>query len=72
MSTITHTYNRGDHIRSTDWSGVALWFISYSGEDQAVVVMVGDDYEHTVDLESLSPLDEDAFCSSCGQVGCSW
>lgn len=70
----THTLERGDHITSTHWAGVALWFIRLTDEDpnQAVVVMVGDDYEHTVDLDSISRLDEDEFCGSCGQIGCAW
>ena len=33
-------------------------------------VMVGDDYEHVVDVADLIPLDD--YCSECGQVGCQW
>lgn len=38
--------------------------------DNAIVVMVGDDREHIVDVEDLIPINEDEFCSSCGQIGC--
>lgn len=37
---------------------------------RVVVVMVGDDYRHVVDPEDCTPLDELAYCASCGQVGC--
>ena len=33
-------------------------------------VMVGDDRVHEVDKDDLVLLDEDAYCSECGQVGC--
>lgn len=36
-----------------------------------VVRMVGDDARHDVAAEACTKLDEDAFCSDCGQVGCS-
>jgi len=38
--------------------------------DRAVVVMVGDDRKHVVDLDDLSPLADSEFCASCGQIGC--
>jgi hypothetical protein len=34
------------------------------------VVMVGDDHVYTVDADDCTPIDEDAFCVSCGQMGC--
>ena len=37
---------------------------------RVVVVMIGDDKEHLVDPEDISPLDEDAYCHECGQIGC--
>lgn len=36
----------------------------------AIVVMVGDDREHVVDTERLTPLDDDDYCGVCGQIGC--
>ena len=35
-----------------------------------VVVMVGDDKEHTVDVTDLTKLDELDYCLECGQIGC--
>jgi len=35
-----------------------------------VCVMVGDDVRFAFDPEDVIPLDEDAFCHVCGQVGC--
>jgi hypothetical protein len=39
-------------------------------EDFVIVVMVGDDKEHTVDVTDLTKIEPDVC--SCGQVGCSW
>lgn len=39
-------------------------------ENEAIVVMVGDDREHIVEIDALSPLDLTEFCTSCGQIGC--
>ena len=63
-------FERGQHVRSSNWEGVGLWFVETTGRDQAVVVMIGDDYHHTVDLDSLTPLEEEDFCGGCGQIGC--
>ena len=38
---------------------------------QVLVIMVGDDRKHTVDVDDLIPLDELAYCAECGQIGCS-
>jgi hypothetical protein len=35
-------------------------------------VMVGDDYEHIVDVDDLTPLGENDYCGGCGQIGCDW
>lgn len=43
-------------------------------EDQAngrvLMVMVGDDRKHEVDESDCTPLDDGAYCPSCGQIGC--
>lgn len=44
-------------------------------QDQAIVVMIGDDREHTVDTEDLIILEEDedgspAYCTGCGSTTC--
>lgn len=33
-------------------------------------VMVGDDRVHIVDPDDLTEIDEDDYCSGCGQIGC--
>lgn len=37
---------------------------------QVRAVMVGDDREHLVDVDDLTPLDELGYCAVCGQIGC--
>lgn len=41
-------------------------------DDMVIAVMVGDDRKHTIDVDDLTKLDDDEYCSSCGQVGCGW
>ncbi|TNF82081.1 MAG: hypothetical protein EP299_01795 [Acidobacteria bacterium] len=36
----------------------------------AVVRAVGDDLDREIDMDRLEPLDRDAFCGGCGQIGC--
>jgi hypothetical protein len=38
--------------------------------DRAIVVMVGDDREHIVYIDEITPLDDDEHVCSCGQRGC--
>lgn len=40
--------------------------------DRAVMVMVGDDREHIVEITDLTALTDDEYCSCCGQMGCGW
>lgn len=49
----------------TEWSGCM-------DVDTSMVraVMVGDDREHIVDVDDLTPLREADYCHTCGQVGC--
>ena len=65
-------FHRGQHVRSSAIPGVALWFVRYLdlSSERANVIMVGDDREHEVEVDSLTRLDEDDFCSGCGQIGC--
>ena len=48
----------------TEWSGIE------ERTGRVLVVMVGDDRKHCVDVTDLTPLAEHEFCHSCGQIGC--
>ncbi len=37
---------------------------------RVVCVMVGDDRRFTFEPEDLTPLNEEDYCGSCGQIGC--
>lgn len=60
----------GDEYETPDPYGEGEMIDDLEG-GQVVVVMVGDDARHTVDVEDLTMLDELDYCSVCGQVGCS-
>lgn len=36
------------------------------------VVMIGDDAKHVVDISDLTEIDDEDYCSDCGQLGCGW
>lgn len=43
------------------------------GDGSRVFVrMVGDDHKYLVDIDDCTPIDEEEFCSCCGQIGCAW
>jgi hypothetical protein len=48
----------------TVWSGYEI------PTGRVLMVMVGDDYKHSVDPDDVTALDPEAFCRDCGQVGC--
>ena len=37
---------------------------------RVVAHMIGDDKDWTFDITDLTPLDDEAFCRECGQIGC--
>lgn len=43
-------------------------------EDRSRVVahMIGDDRSFTFDVDELTPIADDDYCSGCGQIGCGW
>ena len=47
-----------------------VWTGMENRTGQLVCVMVGDDRAFLFDPDELTPLDELAYCGSCGQVGC--
>jgi hypothetical protein len=59
------------------YEGVAFWFdkwclISDHHEACLLMVMVGDDYRHHIDKAMIETIDDDEYCSGCGQIGCGW
>jgi hypothetical protein len=50
----------------TEWSGYEV------RTGRVVCAMVGDDMHFAFEPEDVTPLDDDAYCPSCGQIGCSW
>jgi hypothetical protein len=41
-------------------------------KDCLVVVMIGDDYKWHVGIDDVHEIDDDDYCSGCGQIGCGW
>ena len=72
MTTQASKFKRGDHVQVTGYGGVAFWYDELVNENTATVIMVGDDYRHTVPIEDITSIDEDEFCGGCGQIGCGW
>lgn len=58
-----HTYRDGDY----DWTGEEI-------VDTTLVdcYMVGDDSVWTFDVDDLTKIDDEEYCSECGQIGCGW
>jgi len=52
-----------DDIEEGEW-------VDDAQSGRVLVVMVGDDKKHEVDVEDLTPIDDLDYCLSCGQIGC--
>lgn len=67
------------------WKGIAFYLLGYDdgqrdwdpklneyvpNTDWVRAVMVGDDREHVVSVDDLTPLDDLGYCAECGQIGC--
>ena len=50
----------------TEWDGIVV------PTGRILAHMVGDDREFDFDPDELTPLDEEAYCPNCGQIGCGW
>jgi hypothetical protein len=48
----------------TEWSGCE------NRTGKVVAVMVGDDRRFILDPEDLTPLADEDYCGTCGQIGC--
>ena len=51
-----------------------IWidYETVTNTDMVRAVMVGDDRVHIIDVDDLTKLEDDAYCSCCGQIGCPW
>jgi len=66
------------------WRGIAFYALraetipdedtEWTGQEaptgNVVMVMVGDDREHSIDPLDVTLIPEDAYCPECGQIGC--
>jgi hypothetical protein len=59
----------GNEYEQEDECGEGEW-VEDTECGQIVVVMVGDDHKHTVDVDDLELLDGLDYCAECGQIGC--
>jgi len=56
-----------------DEDGMPIYSYEYDNVidyDRVIAVMIGDDYQHIIEVDDLRKLDEDEFCDGCGQIGC--
>lgn len=69
---VKETWARGVAFRVLGWE-IAPRFEDSETYDQTgkvTIRMIGDDRHWYVDFDDLDPLKEDAYCWSCGQIGC--
>ena len=61
-------------VKVDQYPGVAFHEPSDCDEhkDCLVCVMIGDDYKHHVQIDDVHEIDDDDYCSGCGQIGCDW
>lgn len=72
-------------LDAESYGGVAFYFAgpecashwSAGGEEyeedetgNALMIMVGDDRRFSIDPDDITPLEDLAYCASCGQIGC--
>lgn len=48
----------------TEWDGIE------QRTGLVVMVMIGDDRHFSYDPDDIKPLDREAYCGVCGQIGC--
>jgi hypothetical protein len=59
-----------EEYEEDDPYGEGEWVDDTEGRLRAV--MVGDDRVFLVEMEDLTPLGDEDYCSCCGQIGCRW
>jgi len=61
--------DRDGRYKVENWPQVAV-YVTDQYSDRAIVIMVGDDREHDVDVSDLVPISDSDYCRECGQIGC--
>jgi len=61
-----------DNYPHDDGCEVSYELETVERNDMVRAVMVGDDREHLIDVDDLTPISDDDYCASCGQIGCEW
>ena len=73
-SVTSKTYGQGVAIYPLGWETKPDEETAWTGYEQrtgrVLCVMVGDDRYYAEDPDDLAPLDREAYCGECGQVGC--
>lgn len=60
-------YVLGWHIEAdedTEWTGMK------ERTGKVVAIMIGDDRRFTFEPDEVTPLEREAYCGVCGQIGC--
>jgi hypothetical protein len=39
-------------------------------ESRVIAIMIGDDRQFEFGIDEITPIEEDSYCHSCGQIGC--
>jgi hypothetical protein len=60
---------RGTVVRVAGEPRVA-WSVRHVVDDRVACRMVGDDRTVLFEREELEPLEREAYCGACGQIGC--
>jgi hypothetical protein len=66
----TTIYIDEDGEEQEEDTGEGEWEEQNESCGRVIVRMVGDDGEHEVDVEDLTPLADNDYCHDCGQTGC--
>lgn len=68
---LLHAWQPVDDDARYGHAGVAWYIVAQSPDGSEVdAIMVGDDATHRLRRDDLQLLDEDDYCSECGQIGC--
>lgn len=62
----------GETVTLRRYTGIACRVVEDKPSSTLVsIVMVGDDRRQQVDRDEVTPIEREAYCGECGQIGCS-